>query len=310
MNFPNSWSRLPGPADLLAVIGEDLGGGSVLLGLPEDIPGSMFAVEVAELILRSGFSQWETVRTDESGMIEPRAYVGQRFNESTAEKFVLWVDATGQISAAQAWIDYARRFAGVVGIPRMCIAMDMDYAVDCQEEKGLRRRVWSDFVTPSDSRALVEHTCRRSGNSQMHIALKSALVAELTGGDLSFAERLSGQRLGGILNSPTHPPERVWAAQVAVLFPIIERERQRLLNIHRGLWRLPYIREDGKRIERLEDLEIGDMANQVRRIPALAAERERLDWLRRVRNALAHAKVVPWSTLTSHIAIQIVDFRR
>ena len=310
MNFPNSWNQLPGPSDLLAVIGEDLGGGSVLLGLPKDMPGSMFAVEVAELILRSGFGQWETVRTDESGMIEPRAYVGQRFNESATEKFVLWVDATGQTSAAEAWVDYAQRFAGVAGIPRMCIAMDMDYAVDCQEEKGLRRRIWSDFVTPLDSRALVERACRRSGDSQMHTALKSALVAELADSDLSFAERLSGQRLGRILNSSMHPHERVWAAQIAVLFPIIERERQRLLNAHRGLWHLPYIREDERRIERVEDLEIGDMANQAREIPALAAERERIRWLRSVRNKLAHVEIVPWMTLISHIGIQIVDFRR
>lgn len=308
MSFPNSWGRLPGPADLLAVIGEDLSGGSVLLGLPEELPGSLFAIEVAELTVRSGFGRWETVRAEES--CEPRAYVDQWLNAGAAEEFVLWVDATGQISAAQTWVDYVRRSAGATGTPRMCIAMDMAYAKVCPEEKGLRRRVWSDFVTSSDSRALVERACRRSGKSRMHTALKSALVAELADGDLSLAEQLSGQRLGGIFDSPKHSPDRKWAAQVAVLFPIVESERQHLRDTHRDLWNLPYTREDGKRIERLEELEIGDMARQVREIPALAAERERLDWLRRVRNALAHSEVVPWATLISHTGIQIVDFRK
>ena len=311
MNFPNLWVRLPGPADLLAVIKEDLsGGGSVLLGLPEDMPGSLFAVEVAELTARFGFGQWETVQTDESCETAPRAYVGQRFNGGEAKEFVLWVDATSQTSAAQAWVDYAQQSAGVAGTPRMCIAMDMAYADVCQEGKGVRRRVWSDFVTPLDSRVLVEQACRRSGNSPMHTALKSALVAELAGGDLSLADRLSRQGLGGIFDSPMHSPERIWAAQISVLFPIVESQRQHLLDTYRNLWRLPYNREDGRRIERVEDLEIGDMANQARQIPALEAERNRLGWLRRVRNTLAHAEVVPWSTLTSHIANQIADFRR
>lgn len=310
MNFPNSWSRLPGPADLLAVIGEDLSGGSsVFLGLPEDVPGSLFAVEVAELTARSRFGQWETVRADESRGTAPRVYVNQRFNGVEAKELVLWVDATSDTSAAQAWVDYVRRFAGVAGTPRTCIAMDLAYAEFCQEEKGVRRRVWSDFVTSLDSRALVERVCRRSGNSPMHTALKSTLVAELAGGDLSMAERLSGERLGGLFNSQTHPPERVWAAQISVLFPIVESWRQHLLDTCRDLWNLPHIRDDRKRIERLEDLEIGDMANQARWVSALAAERERLDWLRRVRNALAHAEVIPWSTLISHTAIQIADFR-
>ena len=60
---------------------------------------------------------------------------------------------------------------------------------------------------------------------------------------------------------------------------------------------------------RLEDLEIGDMAAQARRFRVLETEQRRLDWLRRVRNALAHNEIVPWGTLVSPVALQIVDFR-
>ena len=67
--------------------------------------------------------------------------------------------------------------------------------------------------------------------------------------------------------------------------------------------------KDGTVIRCLIDLEIGDMATQARLGGPLVAERQRLDWLRRVRNALAHSKVVPWGTLTSPIAVHIADFR-
>ena len=59
----------------------------------------------------------------------------------------------------------------------------------------------------------------------------------------------------------------------------------------------------------MENLEIGDMAAQAKRVGLPDAERQRLGWCRRVRNALAHNEAVSWETLTSPIAIRIVDFR-
>ena len=72
---------------------------------------------------------------------------------------------------------------------------------------------------------------------------------------------------------------------------------------------LPHLRKDGREIVSLENLEIGDLAAQARLVGVPEPERQRLQWLRRVRNALAHNKVVSWQTLTSPIAIRIVDFR-
>lgn len=69
------------------------------------------------------------------------------------------------------------------------------------------------------------------------------------------------------------------------------------------------LRKDGKEFRSLEDLEIGDMAVQARWVGLPDAERQRLGWFRRVRNALAHNEVVSWETLTSPIAIRIMDFR-
>ena len=82
-----------------------------------------------------------------------------------------------------------------------------------------------------------------------------------------------------------------------------------MLRIQEALWRIPHIRKDGTEINSLHDLEIGDMAVQSQSEGLLERERHRLGWLRRVRNALAHNEVVPWATLTSPIAVQIMDFR-
>ena len=268
------------------------------------------AVEIADLVKHRRLGRWEAVRSTEACTLAPSDSIARRFGGGNAAGSVLWIDATGRDVAATAWADHARRFAELPYMPRLCIAMDAACAEACGEDKRLRRRLWRDFVTPLDARALVERLGRRSGQRPAHIMLKSALVAELAGTDLAFAERLSRDPLGRILQASDHPRERIWAAQVAVLLPLVERERQCLLNAHRALWRLPHTRRDGTQIQSLKDLEIGDMAVQARFRGPLEVERQRLNWLRRVRNQLAHNEVVSWGTLTSPIAIQIADFRQ
>ena len=139
--------------------------------------------------------------------------------------------------------------------------------------------------------------------------LRGAVIAELAGDDLTSAEGLAHEPLGRILDDRERPRDRVWAAQVAVLFPVIERERQRLVDAHRNLWWLPHTRPDGSQIDTLDELEIGDLAAQLARIGSLPREYRRAEWLRRVRNDLAHNRTVSWSTLVSPAAIQIIDFR-
>ena len=127
---------------------------------------------------------------------------------------------------------------------------------------------------------------------------------------MPLAARLAEEPLGRILASDEHPAEQVWTAQLSVLFPIVERERRRLIDAYWESWRVPHCRPDGTRILEPEKLEIGDMAAQSQWVGALRSERRRLDWLRRVRNALAHGEVVPWDTLIAPVARGIVDFRR
>ena len=271
----------------------------------------MFAVEVADLVKRDRRGRWEAVRAAEARATAPSASVARRLDRGEPDGCILWVDATSSEDAAAEWIDYVRRATGVPDVPPICIGMAAGRADSCEEDTRLRRRIWQDFVTASDSRVLVDRSARRRGNGPMHTALKSALVVELAGSDLAMADRLSRQPLDRMVDSKEHPDERVWAAQVSVLFPFVERERRRLLDAHRAVWclRLPHVRKDGTLVECLEDLEIGDLVFLARKIAALKRERPHLDWLLRVRNALAHSKRVEWGTLIAPAALQILDIR-
>ena len=309
MNLPHEWVRLPGPADLVNTIVDDLvGGNSVLAGLYKDaLPG--VAAEIADLLKRKGLRRWSAVRSTEARKVEPSESVLRRSGDyDDAGTFVLWVEADEEDVAA-AWVGHARQIAESQEQPRICIASRMAHASGFKEEAHLRRRLWLDFVTASDCRVLLERRGRRFGHNPVHVALKSALIAELAGSDLACAARLADEPLGRILAGKDHPPERIWAAQVSVLFPLIERERRQLLKDHRDNWQLPHVREDGQEIQDLEKLEIGDMAVQSRMIESLRAEEKRIGWLHRIRNNLAHLEIVPWGTLTSPIALRIVDFR-
>lgn len=310
MSLPRAWARLPGPADLLDTVLEDLTDRiAVLAGLPEGFPSGALTVEISDLIKHRRLGRWEPVRSYEARLRTPADTLAQRFNNGNADGSVLWVDAMGEDAAAKAWADYARRRAKLPDMPRLCIMMDSACAEACDEDTRLRRRLWREFVTPLDARALVERVDRRSGHSHPYSVLRSTLIAELAGTDLELAERLSGFSLRGIMQANEHPREHIWRAQISVLLPLVESERRRQIDAYPKHWQLPHQRKDGKEIRSLENLEIGDMATQARSAGVPERERKRLEWLRRVRNALAHNEVVSWETLTSSIAIQIVDFR-
>ena len=310
MSLPHTWARLPGPADLLDTVLEDLADRiAVLAGLPDDFPSGAFTEEVSDLVKHRGLGRWESVRSSEARIRAPADTLARRLQSSNASGSVLWVDTMGGDATARAWADHARRLAELPDMPRLCIMMDAASAEACDEDKRLRRRLWREFVTPLDTRALVERIGRRSGHSRTHSMLRSTVIAELAGADLALAERLSHDPLREVMQANEHTRERIWRAQVSVLLPLVESERRRLLDAYRTLWRLPHLRKDGRKIVFLEDLEVGDMATQARLIGVPELELKRLRWLLRVRNALAHNKAVTWDTLTSPIAVRILDFR-
>ena len=308
MSISFTWNRLPGPADFLDTIIEDLvGGNTVLVGIP-DTMRPRCSVMIAETVKRKEVGQWATVRSREAHQLTLSQSIEN--HNSDAERLVLWVEATDEDTASK-WVNDARlRFAGGEETPRVCIALPMVHAEVYQEDSGLRRHLWTDFVTASDSRVLIERWCLYLGKDPMHIALKSTLVAELTGPDLDWAEQLAHESLRQILDPSKFNSEHIWSAQVSVIFPLIGRERWCLLKKYQNRWNLPHYREDGREIQCIEKLEVGDMVAQVKSqyVKLTEADRKRLGWLHRVRNRLAHHDIVPWGTLTSPDARQIANF--
>jgi hypothetical protein len=96
-----------------------------------------------------------------------------------------------------------------------------------------------------------------------------------------------------LLADPSAVTKRVWVAQVAVVFPLVEQHRYRLASWVAGERRklaLPW-----REATDLLELEIGPLASAVIDSPQLRASRTRVDllrWLRQARNDLAHRRTL------------------
>lgn len=88
---------------------------------------------------------------------------------------------------------------------------------------------------------------------------------------------------------------RIWSAEVGVLFPYVEEQRQTILRRLRGLLRVPFETRFGEIITDWRDLEIGHIESQIATngIPVAREMRRMLQHLRQIRNCLAHQEVVP-----------------
>ena len=186
MNFPRAWARLPGPADFLDTVFEDLTDRvAVFAGLPDEVPPDVLAVEMADLVKLRSLGTWSVVRSSEACSTAPSDSIERRIDSGNSTGLVLWIDATVKVAAATAWVHHATRLVEFRHMPRIFIAMSEACAIACGEEKRIRRRLWRDFVTKLDSRALLERIGRRAGHRPLHLALKSTLVAEIVGADLA-----------------------------------------------------------------------------------------------------------------------------
>lgn len=85
---------------------------------------------------------------------------------------------------------------------------------------------------------------------------------------------------------------RVWAAQAAELLPLIEvRRRASAKSLERHI-RCPFWIDHDRKVDTLEDLEIGSLAFAAHTHKAPAEMREKVQWLAECRNALAHLRVL------------------
>ena len=311
MVYPRDWARLPGPADFLGtVIGDLMAGNSVIIGVPYDIPAALLSLEVSKRIRSRKLGSWISFSGTKVVDRELEEFERWRSSNEDVGYAVVWVDARGDAKVAEGW---GKRLILGIGspdsLPRICLAMNLDVLEKFHEEKGLRIRGWSQYVSELDSRVLVVRRERKAERSQEYVSLKSALVAELAGSRLSAAEELIQAPIEDLLDEHRFPSYQIWAAEISVLFPLLDRERRRILHRYREYWRIPAQSRSGKIVKSYVDLEIVDMADQAKGIRGMRREIRHLYWLRRVRNALAHMKVVPWSTLVSTDASAFIRFR-
>ena len=309
MSFALAWARLPGPSDFIRTVVGDLRDGNIVVaGLPNPYLKHI-ALEVAETSKLERLGMWFTVGSKEAQTTPPQDSIDARIAGVQNSRWVIWVDASDNESAST-WINFANHAASSDTAPSVCVAVANSCAEKCNEEKHLRRRLWKDFVSPTDSRVITERRCRQSGRSRLHTDLKCALIAELAGANLSKAALMSEDKLSGLFDTNKFDHKLIWAAQVSVLYPLIDRERRRLLELYQDQWDLPHDRVDGRTICNLDEFEVGDMCAQAYKKPILKPELKRLKWLRQIRNELAHHRVISWGSLMSPIALELADFRK
>ena len=82
--------------------------------------------------------------------------------------------------------------------------------------------------------------------------------------------------------------QRIWAAQAAVLLPLVEERRVGLVGRYGRYLELPIETEDGRRVDDPLDLDLGQLAWYLDRRGKPQVLRKQVRRLRRIRNRLAH----------------------
>ncbi len=121
---------------------------------------------------------------------------------------------------------------------------------------------------------------------------------------LGLAEIIDGEEKThsaalALCNQSDEIRRRIWSAEVGVLFPYVEEQRQRILRRLAGLLRVPFETRFGEVITDWRDLEIGHIESQIvtNGIPVARETRRMLRQLREIRNCLAHQEVIPKNLL-------------
>ena len=254
------------------------------------------------------------VPLDEARDVQPETLIRVSTKTNYGFPEFIWVNALDDRSA-KSWIEYADTVARSDNAPCVCVATDVFHAKGCDQEKRLRRRLWFDYVTATDSRVLAERHCRHHGHGRQFTELKCALVSNLAKADLSRAHQMSRYKLKRLFEISKYSRDDIWTAQTAVLLPIINEQRRHFCTQYSNFWRLPHIRKGGyldHQIKCVIDLELGDMISQVNEhnLPIPEQEMEGLRLLNRVRNRLAHYDVISWRTLNQLIDLGIVNFTK
>ena len=309
MGFSRRWLELPGPAGFCHTVLEDLTQGlSVVVGIPSDVPPWVLSRHLAELVNRRNLGRLVVATERKLAGLCPREFIAKSCPCSNYDGTVFWVDMRQNHNEGHAWGQFVSQVTRTDVVMKICLVVNERSTRDYSDEKHLRIRSWSEFVGLTDSRVLFEQTSRSQEVSREYVALKGALIEKIAGSNLSVAHQLSRRPLRELLTTSSSSRFRIWSAQVSVLFPLIDRERRRLLNKYRTVWQLPEKSATANCRFRLYELEVSEMVDQAENVSVLRRERLCLKWLRRVRNMLAHMRIVRWETLVNGAAKRLFDF--
>jgi hypothetical protein len=105
---------------------------------------------------------------------------------------------------------------------------------------------------------------------------------------------------------------RLWRAELAVIYPLIEEKRQELIHDLQGFLRVPYFASSGEKIEQIQDLEIGHIYAQLqlKSYSYLDGYRQQVTKLRILRNSLAHLECAPTDILGDLRFIETLNIKR
>ena len=95
--------------------------------------------------------------------------------------------------------------------------------------------------------------------------------------------------------------QRIWSAEVGILFPYVEEKRQELVEELRSVLRVPFVKRTGEVVSDLRDLEIGHIESQLKSMGVIMKpdQMRLIECLRQIRNHLSHFQLVPPDLVTS-----------
>ncbi|PYI51060.1 hypothetical protein [Paenibacillus flagellatus] len=352
------WWTLPGPADFLAKVADDLKyGNQVCLMLPVTFPWNLKAY-VRELIPDGGGWDWQSLRLDEFGedarnpaallygIYLPRtkpSVVRDAASLLREEEFygkVVWLEGmTSELWPV--WKTFLEDYAALsrkidaYDQTRFVVTLTGDLTEDPPKpDMGLAIHEWRGTMDKLDMRLYCSGQIRNRPESRVKKALLVELSAHLAQWDLLLAEQLSYEELEELVEprallldyarqfeweasasswsqgsanvledrisihsafmtlSGDHAGvrRRVWEAQLAVLFPLIEEWRLTLIDFLRPVLTVPF-QVDNRWVHDAYAMEINHVDYQIRDSALVdAGLKNCVKYLKIIRNRLAHLK--------------------
>ena len=303
------WHLLPGAADYIDAIVRDLVDGIPVWIYFPNAPEN-FSTYIRARMKHGGFQTWKRLET-----LEDLDQLVHR------DSFTYWHDIQSDERTARVTLEQkvreVQRLGGYLRLGLLASSNSFRSLSVLRNTKTVRVQVraWSDFVTMTDSRIVVERIGRQHGWSNGYIKIISSVVCQIVKNNIFEAYRYACKPLEEILSDTSLREQDLWVAQVEALFPQVNSERRRIIKKYIDRWRVPhvFVNELGQRrtIRNVKQLELSHLCKQCEGSLGLieAVDYDELRFLKQCRNLLAHQRVLNWGHLSSKEAVRAFDIR-